>query len=235
MQFNADDGFEFEGRPYDYANMLIDAVPDIIGGTLAQAAELTLADIAILAHSGISTHIPDPKIVYHTVSDAAASELVGFASINAIAFEAAMQVCSRNLVNDYPLPLILRQWASLRVLGTAKTPPSRMSPPKNFVQRWLIYAGILQIKDVYGLDFSVSDGSGRPNACEVISEALGDHDLHFPEIRLRDWCNHKDHAAFRELAGALSNYVMDAGLQKAGLLRVANPNGMFASLSRSPR
>ena len=211
-------------RALDYADEVIESLPELVRLNLSEMHDLDLTDLAIALIPGIETVNPDPQTVWHQVSDAAADELYFEGKRNPDAFDTAIEICTRNLHNGAELPWILRQLVIGELQGTYKR-VKRIGPkPKgDFARRWLLYQEAHLIADAFNLHLTRNDASNANSACDVLVNSSEIHGYSLKYNTLRDWCTHSDYAGFRARADRLSNFLKDRYLHSLGIIRRRTP------------
>lgn len=205
-------------NPVDFAEMLLDEVPNIFGCTVKKTDELSYLDVAISLQPDIEAVFPEPNRVFHRVSESAGWSLLGSSQISTDAYDIAVEICARNIVNGAPLPEGLRIFAHQLLRKGIKRPPGQgTNPDAPFGQKWILYSLVQTVCDVFGLRATRNEATSPASACDVVAEAARRHGLDLKETTLRDWCTHRDSARFRERANGLINYVKDIYLVRLGL------------------
>jgi len=204
----------------EFASQNFGQIDQVFGDKLDQLVTQDTVSVIIEIMEGIETIIPEPRRVYHTVSDHAANILFFAAKKFPDAFDAAMEICERNLFNDAPLPYMLRLFIIKNLSGKFQRTRRKGPPPsQDFILRWVIYEEAKNVSYVFGMSLTRNEASPELSACDVVVEAAARHDVCLKYTTVRDWCIHKDYANFRIRADALSDYLKDRYLQKLGVLR----------------
>jgi len=207
-------------RALEYVRDALAEFPESFGCSIAEFQELDTVSLQIQLIHGVETIMPSPNQVYHHVSDEAANYLYFASETVPDAYDAALEICVRNLINGAPLPNMLRQFIVDKLTGKFKPAKRLGSPPsRQFPMRWLIYSQALFLADAFEIPITRNDGSSEHSACDVLVKAASEHGVELKYTTIRDWCNHKDYKNFRIRADALRNYAKDVFLSKQGILR----------------
>jgi dsDNA-binding SOS-regulon protein len=213
-----DDAYD---KAFELVDQLFSAVPNTFGCTITRLKELSYVDAIISYYEEIETVFPSPDRVYHVVSDDAAKALYFTAEENADVYDAMKEICTRNLLNDAPLPRLFRLFIVNELTNGFKRAKRRGPPPSpGFALRAFVYTSAVYVADATGLPLTRNVASNQEHsACDAIVDVAPRHGLELEFTTVRDWCLHKDYKKMRAQANTLNNYEKDLFLKRIGLLK----------------
>ena len=192
----------------DVAFESLASTPEIFGCELAQLDTLSHVDLCIALHPGIKTIVPTPSQIYHEIDEAAARELLFESENNPTVYDAAIEICVHNIRHGAPLPFCLKEFVARNLEGRFERKKRRGSKPDNrFAMR------------AFESKVARNDVTSKLSACDVVANAATALGVPIDYVKVRDWCQHRDHKEMRRRADSLNSFIKDEYLFKIGVLK----------------